>query len=118
MKSIMSSLLAVMHFFLSAFGIYDQSVQMGFPGNLKKKDANGLAVVNLPGGGQRFIYFVVDKPSALESPRTAIVDAFFGQLRKLGHDPVSIELYSQKLTRVYKPEHVRPILTQTRPLAY
>ena len=118
MNFIGKALLATIHFFLASFGIYDQTVHIGLPDNLQRKDAHGIAVVNLPGGGQRTLYFIADKPSAFENPRAAIVDSLFAQLRKLEYSPVSLELFSEKYTRVYKPEHVRPILMQSRPLAY
>jgi len=113
----MKHIKAFLAYVLAEFGIYENSVCLGFCGDLHPEKVHGVARVHLIDKGSMIIPFTVDKPSALDHPSASILLSLFNQLSKLGMCPQSIELRTDMKTRVFVPNRTKPIITQMRAVA-
>jgi hypothetical protein len=56
--------------------------------------------------------FLVDKPSRVEKPSSNTLDTLFGQIRKMGFKPVSLEFINERRHAIYHPDNGTPVFFQ------
>ena len=95
------------------FHIFSKDINIGLNTQMSKTNRHGIAWVRTMEGGIVQQSFLADKPEHLVNPNRFTIEKIFKQLRKLGMDPVHLEILVGDVCRVYKAGYFKPILVQS-----
>lgn len=95
--------------------IYDPRLLVGLQEQLAPDVQHGFVSLRQPHGPNLHVGIVVDRPDLLRNPNQELMSDMFEQVRKMGGNPIHIEIRMNGIRRVYEDGKPKPLLTERIP---